>query len=66
MAVGDADSMLTNNRALSAQFATLDIQHTFRELAGVGHDPMQILLSLGPANWLFYRTLFGQTASPGF
>ncbi len=60
MAVGDADSMLTNNRALSAHLETLDIRHSFRELPGVGHDPMQILLGLGPANWQFYRSLFGQ------
>ena len=60
MAVGGADPMLTNNRALSAHLESLDIRHFFRELTGVGHDPMGILLALGPANWQFYRALFGQ------
>jgi esterase/lipase superfamily enzyme len=59
MIVGAADPMLTNNRALSAHFDTLGIPHFYRELPGIGHDPMQVLQGIGPANWLFYRTVFG-------
>jgi enterochelin esterase-like enzyme len=59
MIVGDADPMLTNNLALSAHFNTLGINHSYRELPAVGHDPLQVLLGIGPANWLFYRSLFG-------
>lgn len=61
MIVGAADPMLTNNRALSDHFNTLDIPHFYRELPGVGHDPMQVLQGIGPANWLFYRSVFGGT-----
>ncbi len=57
--VGTADAMLTNNRALTSHFDTLDINHFYRELPGVGHDPMEVLLGIGSANWLYYRSLFG-------
>jgi enterochelin esterase-like enzyme len=59
MIVGATDPMLTNNRALSAHFDILGIPHFYRELPGIGHDPMQVLQGIGPANWLFYRTVFG-------
>lgn len=61
MVVGVEDPMLTNNRELSAHFNSLGIAHFYRELPGVGHDALQLLLGVGPANWQFYRSLFGMS-----
>lgn len=57
--VGQAPSVKFSPLALTAHFNSLNINHTYWELPGVGHDPMQALLSLGGANWLLYRSVFG-------
>lgn len=57
--VGTEDSMLDNNRALSDHFLDLGIDHEYRELPGIGHNPLQTLQAIGPTNWAFYRDLFG-------
>ncbi len=59
MVVGSEDPMLTNNRELSAHFNSLNIAHFYRELPGVGHEALQVLLGIGSANWQFYRSVFG-------
>lgn len=56
--VGEDDSMLKNNRALSAHFRELGIDHQYLELPGVGHSPMHTLLAIGDENWDFYRARF--------
>ncbi len=58
--IGDEDSMLDNNRALSDYFVELGIAHQYRELPGVGHQPMLTLIAIGSENWDFYRSVFGE------
>ncbi len=58
--IGDEDSMLDNNRALHDHFVELGIAHQYRELPEVGHFPMRTLLAIGPDNWEFYRSVFGE------
>jgi enterochelin esterase-like enzyme len=59
MIVGNEDPMLTNNQELAAHFSSLNIARFYRELPGVGHDALQVLTGIGPANWQFYRSVFG-------
>ena len=36
-----------------------DSKNGYQELAGIGHDPLQTLTGIGPANWQFYRSVIG-------
>lgn len=58
--IGNEDSMLENNRALRDHFVELGIVHQYRELPGVGHQPMLTLIAIGPENWDFYSSVFGE------
>jgi enterochelin esterase-like enzyme len=57
--VGDEDSMLDNNRALHAHFLARGIDHEYREFPGIDHSPLRTLQAIGPSNWSFYRSVFG-------
>lgn len=59
MIVGEEDSMLANNRALHGHFLALEIPHEYRELPGVGHNPLQTINALGQGNWEHYQNVFG-------
>ena len=57
---GDQDETFANNRSFHEHLERLKIPHEWIVLPGVDHDPLQTLLSLGDANWMFYRNAFGQ------
>ncbi len=57
--VGTEDLMLANNRLFHAHLNDLEIRHEYRELEGIGHQPLQSLMAVGSGNWAFYREIFG-------
>ncbi|MFM8494202.1 MAG: alpha/beta hydrolase-fold protein, partial [Planctomycetia bacterium] len=59
MVCGDQDETFTNNREFHEHLEKLEIPHTWTVLAGVEHDPLRTLESLGDSNWAFYRQAFG-------
>lgn len=54
-AVGSADALLAMNADFDAHLTALGVPHALTVLPGVGHNPMQVLSALGPANWDFYN-----------
>ncbi len=58
--IGDADAMLRTNREFRDHLLGLGIAQGFIELPGVEHNMLQIMNTLGPEFWRFYReTLAG-------
>lgn len=53
--IGTEDSMLRTNRAFRDHLNALGIAHEFIELDGVEHNMIQIMNSMGPDFWRFYR-----------
>ena len=67
--IGTEDSMLRTNREFRDHLSALGIPHEFIELPGVGHNMVQIMNTMGPEFWRFYReTLAGadQVFADGF
>jgi enterochelin esterase-like enzyme len=63
-AVGSRDFTAELNRAFSAHLQQLNIEHTFTEVSGVGHDTLALLRALGERNWEFYRAALAPAHSP--
>jgi enterochelin esterase-like enzyme len=58
--VGTADSLLANNRKLRDHLVSLDINHDYLELPGVGHEALPTL-SGGENQWQFYQETLSAT-----
>ncbi len=58
MVCGDQDETFANNRDFHEHLERLRIPHTWTVLAGVDHNPLRTLKSLGDSNWAFYRQAF--------
>lgn len=56
--IGDRDETLPANVAFHEHLSRLKIPHEWIVLKGVAHDPMELLRSLGEAQWAFYRRAF--------
>jgi enterochelin esterase-like enzyme len=63
-AVGSRDFTVELNRAFSAHLQQINIEHTFTEVPGVGHDTLALLRGLGERNWEFYRAALTLAQSP--
>jgi enterochelin esterase-like enzyme len=59
--VGDRDHAAPENEDFSEYLTTLSIRHSFREIPGVGHSSMALLLGLEASNWAFYRRVFRES-----
>ena len=58
--IGTEDSMLRTNREFRDHLSALGVAQEFIELPGVGHNMVQIMNTMGPEFWRFYReTLAG-------
>jgi enterochelin esterase-like enzyme len=55
--IGERDSALEPNREFSAFLTRSGIRNTFQVVPGVGHNPLQLLHTLGDDNWRFYRAV---------
>lgn len=60
MVCGEEDETFANNRDFHEHLERLGIPHTWTVLAGVDHNPLRTLESLGDSNWAFYRQAFGE------
>ncbi len=58
-AIGAEDLLLPHNRAFHERLTDLNIPHHYTEVDNVGHQPLLLLLGLGPDHWLFYRDVLG-------
>jgi poly(3-hydroxybutyrate) depolymerase len=63
--IGDADETYLNNRAFHDHLESLAIPHEWIVLAGVGHDPDELIRTLGDRHWAFYRAAFGGSQAAG-
>lgn len=63
IAVGDRDGTYPLNREFHEHLQTLAVPHVWVPLAGVEHDPMATLRSLGDKQWEFYRQAFESAKS---
>jgi enterochelin esterase-like enzyme len=52
--IGRRDEMLGYNRDFHVHLTQLGIAHNYREVLGVGHEPLSLLQTLGPDRWTFY------------
>jgi enterochelin esterase-like enzyme len=53
--IGDRDETLRFNREFHEHLTRLEIPHDYRELPGIGHQPMAVLKALDQ-EWQFYNT----------
>jgi len=58
--IGADDNTLPANLAFHKHLESLKVPHTYKELPGIGHDPMAVLRAMGDSNWDFYRSAFGE------
>ncbi|ACK68032.1 putative esterase [Rippkaea orientalis PCC 8801] len=63
MVVGDRDFTAPDNRSFSELLDRLQIEHSYNEVPGVGHNPITLFEAFGESNWMFYRKIFGKVAS---
>ncbi len=56
--VGDEDRLFSMNEAFSRHLRALGIEHEFRVLPGVGHQPPRVFQALGDDNWAFYQKVW--------
>jgi enterochelin esterase-like enzyme len=58
LAVGQLDLIVQPNLDFQTHLDSLNIPHTFYFPPNIDHSPMQLLLALGPQNWIFYNDAF--------
>jgi hypothetical protein len=63
LVVGNRDFTAADNRAFSEHFNKLLVEHSYKEIPDVGHEPMALFQALGESNWVFYRKVFGEFSS---
>lgn len=56
--VGERDPLRDNNRLFHRRLEELGIPHEYRELPGVGHDPMETLRGANAPGSAFYHRVF--------
>lgn len=56
VAVGSRDFTAALNREFSSHLKKLNIDHTFIEVPGVGHETLTLLRGMGDEQWQFYRS----------
>lgn len=56
--IGAEDNTLPANLAFHKHLESLKVPHTYKELPGIGHDPMAVLRAMGDGNWDFYKAAF--------